>query len=54
MAFFGADHVVFATDAPFAPIGATIKALEVLQLSQDDRRKVCVGNAEKLLGMTFS
>ena len=54
MAFFGADHVVFATDAPFAPIGETIKALDVLQLSQNDRRKVCVGNAEKLLGMTFS
>ncbi len=54
MAFFGADHVVFATDAPFAPIGATIKALDALQLNSDDRRKICLGNAEKLLSMRFS
>lgn len=53
MAFFGADHVVFATDAPFAPIAATIKALDSLQLNDEDRRKICVGNAERLLGMTF-
>lgn len=54
MAFFGADHVVFATDAPFAPIGETIKALNHLQLSSEDRRKICFGNAEKLLGMALS
>lgn len=54
MAFFGADHVVFATDAPFAPIAETIKALDRLQLSSEDRRKICSGNAEKLLGMTLS
>lgn len=54
IAFFGADHVVFATDAPFAPIGETIKALDHLQLSNEDRRKICVRNAEKLLGMTLS
>jgi predicted TIM-barrel fold metal-dependent hydrolase len=54
LAFFGADHVVFATDAPFAPIGETIKALDQLQLSSEDRRKICVGNAEKLLGMALS
>lgn len=54
MAFFGPDHVVFATDAPFAPIAETIKALDQLQLSKENRRKICVGNAERLLGMTLS
>jgi predicted TIM-barrel fold metal-dependent hydrolase len=47
--FFGADHVVFATDAPFAPIGATVEALDQLELSPDDRRKIMSGNAQKLL-----
>jgi aminocarboxymuconate-semialdehyde decarboxylase len=54
MAFFGPDHVVFGTDAPFAPIAETIKALDQLQLSKENRRKICVGNAERLLGMTLS
>jgi uncharacterized protein len=54
MAFFGADHIVFATDAPFAPIGETIKALDHLHLSNEERRKICAGNAEKLLGLTLS
>jgi len=52
--FFGADHVVFATDAPLGPIAPTIKTVEGLGLSAEDRRKVFVGNAEKLLNMTFT
>jgi uncharacterized protein len=54
MAFFGADHVVFATDAPFAPIGATIKALDALQLNSDDRRKICLGNGAGGTGIQHS
>ncbi len=47
--FFGADHVVFATDAPFAPIDATIAALDTLDLSAEDRAKIMHGNARRLL-----
>jgi predicted TIM-barrel fold metal-dependent hydrolase len=51
--FFGADHVVFATDAPLGPIAPTLKAVESLDLDAADRRKIFVGNAEKLLKMKF-
>ncbi len=51
--FFGADRVVFATDTPLGPIGATIKTIEKLELAPADRRKLFSGNAGKLLNMTF-
>jgi aminocarboxymuconate-semialdehyde decarboxylase len=51
--FFGADHVVFATDTPLGPIAPTIKTVEGLCLSAEDRRKVFSGNAERLLNMKF-
>jgi aminocarboxymuconate-semialdehyde decarboxylase len=51
--FFGADQVVFATDTPLGPIAPTIKTVEGLGLSPDDRRKIFSGNAEKLLNMKF-
>ena len=47
--FFGADHIVFATDTPLGPIAPTIEAIDRLGLSDADRRKIYVGNAEKLL-----
>jgi aminocarboxymuconate-semialdehyde decarboxylase len=47
--FFGADKIVFATDTPLGPIKPTIEVIDRLGLSEPDRRKVYVGNAEKLL-----
>ena len=52
--FFGADRVVFATDAPLAPILAHIKALDQLGLDPEVRRKIMVGNAERLMKMRFN
>jgi len=51
--FFGAERVVFATDAPLGPIAPTIRAVKALGLSPADERKLFCGNAEKLLNMTF-
>jgi uncharacterized protein len=47
--FFGAEHVVFATDTPLGPIAPTIDSIRKLDLSESDRRKIFVGNAERLL-----
>jgi aminocarboxymuconate-semialdehyde decarboxylase len=47
--FFGPDKVVFATDTPLGPIKPTIDVIDRLRLSETDRRKIYVGNAEKLL-----
>ncbi|MEX0853932.1 MAG: amidohydrolase family protein [Bauldia sp.] len=53
--FFGVDHVLFASDAPFDPEGGpmyireTIKILDALDVSEEDRGKLYHGNAERLL-----
>jgi aminocarboxymuconate-semialdehyde decarboxylase len=53
--FFGPDHVVFASDAPFDPEGGpmyireTIKILDNLDISEETRHKIYQGNAERLL-----
>jgi aminocarboxymuconate-semialdehyde decarboxylase len=52
--FFGADHVVFASDMPFDPVPGlyareTIKIIDGLQISPDDRDKIYRRNAEKLM-----
>jgi aminocarboxymuconate-semialdehyde decarboxylase len=55
--FFGADHVVFASDCPFDPeegpmfIREGIRSIEELNLQVDDARKLYFGNALKLFGM---
>jgi aminocarboxymuconate-semialdehyde decarboxylase len=51
--FFGADHVVFATDAPLGPIQPTIASIEGLDLGEADRRKIFAGNAGKLLNLNL-
>jgi aminocarboxymuconate-semialdehyde decarboxylase len=57
LSFFGADHVVFASDAPFDPekgpmyIRETIRILDSLEISEEDRAKIYHKNAQKLLGL---
>ena len=51
--FFGADKVVFATDAPLGPIAPTVTSIQALNLAPADERKLFCGNAEKLLKMKF-
>jgi uncharacterized protein len=52
--FFGADHVVFATDTPLGPIAPTIDTIPRLDVSDGDRRKIFSGNAERLLKLKLS
>jgi len=52
--FFGADHVVFATDTPLGPIAPTIEAIRRLEIADGDRRKIFAGNAERLLNRKLS
>ena len=52
--FFGAEHVVFATDAPLGPIAPTIKTVEGLNLPVAEQHEIFCGNAERLLNMRFS
>jgi aminocarboxymuconate-semialdehyde decarboxylase len=55
ISFFGADHVVFASDSPFDPekgpmyIGETIKIIDEVDLSETDRDKIYRANAVRLL-----
>ncbi len=59
LSFFGAEQVMFASDAPFDPEGGTlyiretIKILDTLPMSDEDRRKIYQGNAERLFNRTF-
>ena len=52
--FFGAERVVFATDAPLGPIPTTIKVLDDLGLDAGTRNKIMVGNAERLMNRKFA
>ena len=53
--FFGADHVVFASDCPFDPEGGPmfiregIRSIEEMHLSEVDREKIYLGNALRLM-----
>jgi predicted TIM-barrel fold metal-dependent hydrolase len=56
--FFGADKVVFASDCPFDPEGGPmfiregIRSIESLQLSEEDKQKIYLTNALKLLRLS--
>ena len=53
--FFGVDHTLFASDSPFDPekgpgfIRETIRCLEEMDISAEDRKKIYEGNARRLL-----
>lgn len=55
--FFGADHVLFASDCPFDKekgvgyIRATMKVLDSIALANPEREKICWRNAVKLFGL---
>jgi len=53
--FFGADNVLFASDSPFDPekgpgyIRETIRIIEELPITDEERNKIYEGNARRLL-----
>jgi uncharacterized protein len=55
--FYGIEHVLFASDAPFDPEGGpmyireTIRVIDSLDISREDREKLYYKNACKLLGI---
>lgn len=59
MDFFGADRIVFASDAPFDPEGGrmfireTIKALDEMDISEDTRAAIYHGNLARLTKRDF-
>ena len=58
--FFGAEHVVFASDAPFDPEGGpmyireTINIIDGLDISDADRNKIYHDNAVRLLKLDMN
>ncbi len=52
--FYGAGHVLFASDAPFGPQGGasyireTMKVIAELDIAQADKEKICYRNAQSL------
>jgi aminocarboxymuconate-semialdehyde decarboxylase len=55
--FFGVDHVLFASDCPFDPekgpgyIRETIRIIDALPISNEDRHKIYEGNAKRILSL---
>jgi aminocarboxymuconate-semialdehyde decarboxylase len=55
--FYGADHMLFASDAPFDPekgpmyVRETIRALEGMDIPAADKAKIFHGNLAKLTGL---
>jgi uncharacterized protein len=55
--FYGPDHVLFASDAPFGAEGGAyyireqMKVMAALDISETDREKLCCRNAQKLFGL---
>jgi len=58
-AFFGSEQLLFATDMPFDPgqgpdyIRSTLSAIEAMNLSDDERQAILVGNACRLFHLEF-
>jgi aminocarboxymuconate-semialdehyde decarboxylase len=51
--YFGPEHVVFSTDAPFAPVAETFDSLKRMELEADVQAKIYKKNAEKLMNRSF-
>jgi uncharacterized protein len=55
--FYGSKHVLFSSDAPFDPEGGpmyireTIRAIDSLDISGEDRERIYYKNASELLGI---
>jgi aminocarboxymuconate-semialdehyde decarboxylase len=49
LGFFGAEKVVFASDAPFGPIAETRDAVAALGIPEGSRAAICHGNTDRLL-----
>jgi predicted TIM-barrel fold metal-dependent hydrolase len=55
--FFGVDHVLFASDAPFGPGGGSgyirgsMDVMESLDISNADKEKICYRNAQAFFGL---
>ena len=45
----GADHIMFAVDFPFEMANDAARWIENAPISENDRRKICYGNAANLL-----
>ena len=59
-AFFGADHMLFATDYPYpggaelgdAAVGDVIKSVELMKITDEERAKIFSKNARQILGLS--
>ena len=55
--FYGADHVLFASDAPFGAEGGasyireTMKVIDSLDIAKADKEKICYRNAQSLFNL---
>ena len=58
--FFGADNMVFASDSPFDPekgpgfIRETIRAIDAMEISAEERKLIYEGNARKMLRLKLA
>jgi len=56
--FYGADHVLYASDAPFGPEGGasyireTMKVIGSLDIAEADKEKICYRNAQTLFKLS--
>ena len=49
----GAERLMFGSDYPWEQIGDGAAFIEAAPISDDDRRRICHGNAERLFGLTI-
>jgi aminocarboxymuconate-semialdehyde decarboxylase len=58
--FFGADHTLFASDSPFDPekgpgfIRETIRCIEAMDLTAEERQQIYEGNARRMLRLKLA